>query len=100
MSCSRSQQNGPDCPISFSFTWLALSSIVIGFRTFQVYVSASSVQAHEYVPQGIPQLLSREGPDHFEVSTEANPQIFEVRDLGVQMKLRAYSCSPNSSAKC
>lgn len=100
MSYPRSEQNGPDWPFSFSFTWLTLSSIVVGFRTFQVYVSASSVQAPVSVPQGIPQLLSREGPDHFEVSSEAKPQIFEVRDLGAQMKLRAYSRSPPSSAKC
>lgn len=100
MSYPGSEQSGPDCPFSFSVTWLALSSIVIEFRPFQIYVSASSVQAPVSVPQGIPQLLSREGPDHFEINSEAKPQIFEVRDLGVQMKLRAFSRSPHSSAKC
>lgn len=61
MSCRRSEQSGPalDCPFSFSFTWLALSSTVTECRKVQVYVSASSVQAPVSVIQGLPQLLNR-----------------------------------------
>jgi hypothetical protein len=45
-------------------------------------------------------LAAEQGPDHVEVSTEANTQTFEVRDLGIQRRPRAYSCSPRSPAKC